>query len=188
MIPKEHEIFIDGGAFNMDSSIDFINWCNGKYDYIYAFEPDLNSYKNCKNVIQDNDVFDREERIMLYNKGLFDQATQLRFNSDQDNLAGSFISNDGESIINTVSIDEVLAGKPVTFIKMDIEGSELAALVGAKNTIRKYKPRLAICIYHKPSDIIDIPLYILSLVPEYKLYIRHYSTATWETVLYCVCD
>lgn len=69
---------------------------------------------------------------------------------------------------------------------MDIEGSELKALEGAKATIMKNHPRLAICIYHKPMDVIEIPFYIQKLVPEYKFYIRHYASNMWETVLYAI--
>ncbi len=90
------------------------------------------------------------------------------------------------STIEVTSIDKVLQGKEATFIKMDIEGSELAALQGAKETIQKYRPKLAISLYHKPEDMLEIPNYILNIVPDYKLYLRHYATNLWETVLYAI--
>ena len=74
----------------------------------------------------------------------------------------------------------------VTFIKMDLEGSELRALMGAERIIRQYKPKLAISLYHKPEDIWELPLYILSLNSEYIFFIDHYSVATAETVLYAL--
>ena len=84
-------------------------------------------------------------------------------------------------------IDEAVdPNNRVTFIKMDIEGSELEALKGAQQTIQRDRPKLAICIYHKPEDMTDIPLYIKSLVPEYRLYVRHHSNRCSETVLYAV--
>ena len=64
---------------------------------------------------------------------------------------------------------------------MDIEGSEFAALKGCAETIRK----LTICVYHKPEDIFEIPEYILSLNPDYKMWLRHYTNLVNETVLYC---
>ncbi len=78
----------------------------------------------------------------------------------------------------------LLRGGGVTFIKMDIEGAEYQSLLGALKTIKKYRPKLAICLYHKPEDIIEIPHIILSINPDYKLAIRHYTTCNWETVLY----
>lgn len=83
-------------------------------------------------------------------------------------------------------IDEIVGNDRVSFIKMDIEGAELKALEGAKETILRNAPKLAICIYHKYEDICEIGNYVLKLNPNYKLYIRHYTTCMWETVLYAV--
>ena len=74
----------------------------------------------------------------------------------------------------------------ITFLKMDIEGSELAALRGAERIIREQRPKLAICVYHKPEDLREIPSLLLSYHPDYKLYLRHYSINETETVLYAI--
>lgn len=84
------------------------------------------------------------------------------------------------------TLDDILAEKEVTFIKMDIEGSELPSLRGAENVISKNLPKLAICIYHSDADMIDIPEYLMEKYPSYSFYIRHYSFSTSETVLYAV--
>ena len=78
-------------------------------------------------------------------------------------LASSKIvdKNQGKIQIKAVSIDEMLAGERASFIKMDIEGAEMPALIGAQKTIEKYKPKLAISIYHKEDDLWEIPYYIL---------------------------
>lgn len=88
-----------------------------------------------------------------------------------------------EQVISTTSIDMIAGGEPVTFIKMDIEGAELEALKGAQETIKKYRPTLAISIYHRPQDIVELPEYIKTLIPEYKLYLRNYHLDHTETVL-----
>ena len=85
--------------------------------------------------------------------------------------------------VECVPLDTVVSEK-VTFIKMDIEGSEMRALSGARHLITTCKPKLAICIYHKLDDLWKIPLYIHSLVPEYKFYVRHHSILYVDTVLY----
>ena len=69
---------------------------------------------------------------------------------------------------------------------MDIEGSELAALRGARQCILENKPKLAVCLYHKPQDMWEIPLMIKEMLPEYKIYIRHHTDLLNETVCYAV--
>ncbi len=67
---------------------------------------------------------------------------------------------------------------------MDIEGAERKTIEGAENIIKKYRPELAICVYHRADDIFEIPLAIKKLVPEYKLYLRQHSDSLLDTVLY----
>jgi FkbM family methyltransferase len=132
------------------------------------------------------DKLDNSDRVILFNKGVSDKTGRVFFESTGDTSAR--ISEVGSSSIEVITIDEALQEYefPVEFIKMDIEGAELAALHGAKETIQKYKPILAICVYHKLDDLITIPQYIKKLVPEYKLYLRHHSKCIFETVLYAV--
>ena len=176
---SDEEIYIDGGCFDGDSCLDFIKWSNYKYKKIIAFEPNLYSYQKCKKMIINKNL----KNIEIIPKGLYNKETSLNF---LNKGPGSKVLLDGSTHIDVTSIDNVLNGNAATFIKLDIEGCELEALKGAKNTIIKYHPKLAICVYHKPEDIFEIPKYILSLVPNYKLYIRHYSNVELETVLYAL--
>lgn len=180
ILPQENEIFVDAGCFNCETSLLFKKWSNGKYEKIYAFEPDRSNYEKCKKVIKQENI----KNIELFNAGLWNKKEVLHFNSEAN--SSSRIIENGDYNVNVISLDEVLNGEKATFIKMDIEGAELEALKGAKKTIVTYRPRLAICIYHKPEDILEIPLYLQSLVPDYKFYIRHYSNHAIETVLYAI--
>ncbi len=180
ILPNKDEVFVDAGSFDCTSSLMFRKWCNNKYDKIYAFEPDPSNYLTCKTVIENSNI----ENIELFNVGLWSKKDVLYFNAEGH--SGSSVVENGSYRITVVSLDEILNGKRVSFIKMDVEGSEMEALKGAKNTIITYRPKLAISVYHKPEDILQIPLYLQSLVPNYKFYIRHYSNYTIETVLYAI--
>ncbi|OQY48104.1 MAG: hypothetical protein B6247_25605 [Candidatus Parabeggiatoa sp. nov. 2] len=94
------------------------------------------------------------------------------------------MTNLGEINIDVSSIDNL--GVETTFIKMDIEGAELEALKGASETIRKYKPKLAIALYHNPQHLTEIPILIKSLCPEYEFFLRIHSFFSRELVLYAV--
>lgn len=173
---REDEVFVDGGAFDGDSINNFLQLTQGKFKYIYAFEPDAYNYMKLEACHQD-------DKIKLFNMGLFEKDMNISFMSRKG--GSSQIKTNGEDIIKVCCFDKLdVPDKRVTFIKMDIEGSELSALRGMEETICKYKPKLAICLYHKFEDLWEIPLFIKMLVPEYKLYIRNHTTYLDEIVLY----
>lgn len=174
---KGDEIFVDAGTYNGDTVIEFIEKTKGNYKKVYAFEPDNTNFINMEDRLKKCEI----NRIEMFKKGLFHEKGSIKFTDGQ--LAGSKIDETGNQIIETINLDSFnIVGN--IFIKMDIEGEELNALKGAKKTIIKNKPQLAICIYHKSEDLWSIPLYIKELVPEYKIYIRHHSLTPWETVCY----
>jgi hypothetical protein len=91
----------------------------------------------------------------------------------------------GDINIEVASIDDTIKSD-VTFIKMDIEGAEYQAIIGAGKIIKRCKPKLAISIYHNPNDLWELPILIHNINPKYKFYLRHYSFAENDTVLYAL--
>jgi FkbM family methyltransferase len=175
-----NEVFVDCGAYDGDTILQFHKAVGGKYEKIIAFECDGRNYLKLQKTISSNHL----DRVQVINKGVWTHEDTLYFN--ESGTATSTISGQGEVSIAVDSIDHLLEGARVTFIKMDIEGAELAALKGAEGILKRERPKLAICVYHKPEDLITIPQYLKSLVPEYRFYLRHHQYISWETVLYAV--
>ena len=172
----DEEVFVDCGAYTGDTILSFLK-CVNDYKKIYAFEPDDYNFSKLKK------EFGNREDILLYNCGVGEEDTKLAF-SQNENM-WSCVDENAESKIEIHRLDDIVQEK-VTMIKMDIEGSELSALKGAEMIIKRDKPKLAICIYHKLEDIITIPVYIKSIVPDYRFYIRQYDDTLYQTVLYAV--
>lgn len=181
--PNRNEVFVNAGAFQGETDADFVRWTNGSYKKIFAFEPITSNVEICKRYYAENGI----KNVDIFCKGTWSETGQISF---AEGVSQGQITVDGANTIETIKIDDALAdydGK-ITFIKMDIEGAELEALRGTKELIRKNKPRMAICIYHKPEDLYEIPRYLLSLVPEYRFKVRQYTSMNWETVLYAAVE
>ena len=180
--PQENEVFVDCGAYIGEEERAFTEWTGGRFGHLYAFEPIHEMAESIRR------AYAADSRITVAEAAVWNETAELSFLT-QEELSGSGVKGElsreysGGFRVSAAALDDAVPGR-VTLIKMDIEGSELAALKGAKKIITGQKPRLAISIYHKPMDFLLIPEYILSLVPEYRLAIRHYGADALETVLY----
>lgn len=178
---KKREVFVDAGSLDGRTSLLFKKWCGESFGKTYAFEPDAKNIVKCRNAFANAGL--AESQYAVIGKGLYDELGTVSFES-----AGNGASSINESGNETINVDRLdnMVNDDITFIKMDIEGAEYKALLGSEKTIKKNKPKLAICVYHKPEDIIKLPSLILQYVPDYKFFIRHYSTTQDDTVLYAL--
>lgn len=174
----EDEVFVDCGGFDGDSALHFIKQCGGRYRDVIIFEPEFSK----REVIEKNMG---NNRYQLFQLGVWSKSTKLYFNA-MGTVSSRISDRRGEYMIETVALDEVVYDKEPTYIKMDVEGAEQEALKGCRKIIQTYKPKLAICIYHRPDDLYKIPIMIKEMNPEYKLYVRQYANAWYDTVLYAV--
>ena len=172
------EVFVDGGGYDGRTTRAFALRAPD-YGRIYYFEPMPKMMEESRRVLADL------QRIQYVEKGLSDCSGTVHF----DDQAGSAsrISLTGDSVIEVTTIDEEIK-EPVSFIKLDIEGAELATIEGAERQIRAHAPKLAVCIYHNQSDFWRIPRRVLELQDRYRLYVRHYTEGILETVMFFVPD
>jgi len=180
----KNEVFIDAGSYNLFNALRFYELCKKQgadVKKIYSFEPNQKQYELCvKKGIEIGCV-------EVIKAGLWSCDTKLSFIDETNRMGGSRVISESENKVQVVALDDTLPkDECVTFIKMDIEGAELEALKGAKQIIKRDRPKLAICIYHKANDYIEIPTYLRSIVPDYKMWLRTYKTTGGDTVLYCV--
>lgn len=176
---SDRERFVDCGAYDGDTIREFIVKTENKYEKIWAFEPDMNNYERLFDYVKEA----QDERMKLYRAGVYDQDTVMHFSANRGTSAT--LNATGEENIEVYKLD-TLIDEPITFIKMDIEGSEKEALQGARKLISTYKPKLAICIYHKIEDLWEIPLLIKNINPDYQIYIRNYEDRIDETICYAI--
>lgn len=171
-----NETIIDMGAYDGDTIREFTAYTNGKYNHIYALEPDE---KNFKKLVRNTQNM---QGITLYNMGAWSKQDTLTFSKKAGR--NSKLSADGIPVPVT-DIDSLVDDR-VTLLKMDIEGAELHALEGCRKTIEKHSPKLYVCAYHRNEDMFALPIKILEYNKNYKIYFRHspYIPA-WESNFYC---
>lgn len=188
---KMNEVFIDGGAFTGDTALSleaaYPYWNDiGASCTIFCWEADRYNRKLLEDTL--NGIECRHENVKTYmvKKAAWNREEMVSFDVGVD--FASRVDETGRIQVQADSIDNVMeeAGKCATFIKMDIEGAELKALEGARRTIEKYNPTMAICIYHTNEQMIEIIEWFRNNFPFYKLYIRHYARNWTETVVYAV--
>ena len=181
------EAFVDAGAYIGDTLLEFIEKSDRSFDSIYAFELDTCNFEKMQTSVSRLDT-KLQQKIKLYNCALLDIEQEIRYETGAHGSQSSCVNvkNSASNIGKTVRLSDILKNHKVTFIKMDIEGSELKALSGGEEIIKKQKPKLAVSVYHKLEHLWEIPLYLKSIVPEYRIFIRHHSPLEYETVCYAI--
>jgi FkbM family methyltransferase len=175
---SDNEVYVDGGSYDGDTIRSFAKKVHDRFDRVYAFEPDPVTYRT----LQSN--FAAEPRVEPIHAGLHREKGVLRFKDDGSR--GAIFASDGTITMPVISLDDVLGQKPVTYIKMNIEGAEIDALYGAEQAIRRERPKLAISVYHRPSDLWRIPDIVGQFSADYRLFLRQHDGGIIETVLYAI--
>ena len=184
--PAKGDYVLDAGGCFGDTALGFAHEVKSK-GRVYTFDP---LKRHCE-IMRRNFAMNPQlaTHIQLFEVGLSDEDNQGSHSRERDNVInpGARVAAGGD--LPTRTIDSLVndgAIPRLDFIKMDIEGSELAALVGGERSIRRWKPKLAISLYHHPEEIFAIPLWIDSLECGYRFFLDHYSIHNEETVLYAV--
>lgn len=182
LFKKGYSHFVDCGAYNGDTALALKQY-KGLVQKIALFEPDTNNFKALCDNLRNSRVATEE---ILFPCGVWSQTKLLSFKSGSKDI--SSLSEDGDIFVQCVAMDDVIRDFSPTFIKMDIEGAEFDALLGAEKIIKQYKPDLAISVYHRIQDMWEIPLLIKKFNPDYRLYLRCHGVHGVETILYATSD
>lgn len=166
--PSGDVTLIDVGAFEGESIEVVRQFYGERLKMCLAFEPDSKSFNKLKNFI---DCQEFENKCKIFPYALGDEEKIIHFS---ESGSTSQLSENGDVELQQKVFDDLKIDKIVgdAMIKMDIEGAEECALKGMEEFIRKNKPYLAICLYHKEDDIYRIPKLIKSFYSGYRLYIR----------------
>jgi FkbM family methyltransferase len=180
-----HEVFIDCGAFDGDTVKTLINIQKDSFEKIICFEPDPTNIKKLKDYISNLDLDNEiQEKVIIYQNATGEKREKLRFSATGS--GASAISSEGELEVDSIPLDEILADEAPTFIKMDIEGAEIDTLLGAITIIKKYRPILAISVYHQQDHLWRIPLLVNSICRDYSYFLELHGEDGLDLVFYAI--
>ena len=174
----ENEVFVDGGSLDGDSIEWFRRRTGDRFDAVLAFEPDPGPFACLKA------KFAADDRIRTFNAGLheFDGMLPFAFRAGKE----SGFARSGECRLPVLSLDSVVDDLPVTFIKLNIEGAEEAAIRGARRTIRKFHPKMAVSVYHRPGDLLVLYRVLTEIADGYRYSLRLHDLGIVQLILYAL--
>ena len=175
--PNPHHVFVDGGAFDGDTALTFIQRNGGPSQAIHLFELDSELAARAAMNLQVHPT------VSVHRCGLSDRPGTVHF--CKTGMTDGRLGEAAGTQVRVDTVDNVVA-EPITFLKLDVEGEEARALVGASHHIRADAPLLAVAAYHNVGDIWALPRLIARINPAYTFYLRHYTQTTYETVVYGV--
>ncbi len=186
LCPQHYASYADLGAYNGDTIRELANYSKN-LKKVYALEPDRKNFRKLSDYAKCESRFE----IVCHNCAAWTKNETLCFD-DSGNRNSNVLENNanlsGKKLIEIEarSLDEILCGKKVDYIKYDVEGSEKEALYGSRETIMKYSPDLLVSLYHRSEDIFSLPKLVCEL-ENYKLYLRRFRYyPAWDLNLYCI--
>jgi FkbM family methyltransferase len=182
--PEPGDVIMDGGVSeSVGSQIEFIK-AAGPEGRIFGFEPDPKGFCAACERIKAQAPYDTYKVIPF---GMWHRRDTIYFEIAGQGTHATGIRGENSLACEVLPVDELVKtnhlGK-VDFIKMDVEGSEVNALKGAAKTILKFRPKMAISIYHMSQDLYFIPLFLKNMCSDYEFYIGHHHASLHETILY----
>ena len=181
--PKDVKYYADLGAYNGDTIRSLMGYTDS-LDGVIAFEPDKRNFRKLSEWAETV----AKPQVTAYKLGAWSHADTLFFDASGNRNANLSTQQSGKTTEVAVdSLDSVVGNFIPDYIKYDVEGSEYEALIGSRETIQKYSPKLLVSVYHRSEDLYKLPLLVKELSPEYKLYLRklRYIPA-WDLNLYAL--
>jgi FkbM family methyltransferase len=166
------ERFVDCGAYDGDT----LRALPEGFECAWAIEPDPETVRRLRQKV--------DSRVTVFETALGDRCGTIRF--DSLGSTASHCSEDGSIEVRLSQLDELIGDGSPTFIKLDVEGNELSALRGSKTVLRRTQPVVAVCIYHRPEDLWEIPRFLSETLPNHRMFLRVHEHDGFELVVYAV--
>lgn len=175
----DREDYLDLGAYRGDTIQEFLSVTHGQYHSITALEPDPRSFRKLSAFAADL------PSVQLFPFGVSARPEMIQMSLGRGRGSSAASASARLTSVQMTSVDALHI--PVTYLKMDVEGSEAAALQGAAQTLRSQQPKLNIACYHRSEDLYQLPLLIHQLQPAYQIFLRrHPCLPCWDLNLYCI--
>lgn len=175
IVKCKDEVFVDLGAYTGDTTLDYINTYGiDSYKQIYCYEITPDIFAILKNNLA------KYPNITCKRNAVSDKKEIMYVNNSKVDASANTVTEEGDMSINSVTLDEDIK-ETITTLKMDIEGYEQKAILGAKNHIQNDKPKLLLSVYHNNEDLWKIPRMIEEICPGYKFYLRNNGGGIFPT-------
>lgn len=169
--------YLDCGSYRGDSLEGYLQYCGAEIGNVTCCEPDIDNFKHLRAYVETLGIPD----IQLVNKGVWHTAGVLHFAATGDK--SSSIASEGTQSIAVDTVDHLVGNGSLDFLKIEVNGAEYEALLGACQVIRRETPVVAVSVYHNREDILRIPLLLKALSPQYHLYLRYYGVKTLTDIV-----